>query len=74
MVWYDGQKYETEADIWQLGSLVCTSKTGDVRHYEGLSKDAARLPHYCGTGSSCFMMDTGDYYKYHQETDTWYKL
>lgn len=74
LIWHDGQQYEIEAEVWELGSLVCTSAKGDVRNYEGLSKDADRLPHYCGTGSSCLMLDTGDFYKYHKETDTWYKL
>lgn len=74
MIVYDGQIYEKEEDIWKLGSLVCTSRNGNIRHYEGLSKDRDKLPHYCQTGSSCLMLDTGEYYKYHGETDTWYPL
>ena len=39
-----------------------------------LSSDISKLPHYVGTGSSALCLDTGDYYKFHKETDQWYKL
>lgn len=47
---------------------------GNIRSYEGLSSDISKLPHYVGTGSSALCLDTGDYYKFHKETDQWYKL
>lgn len=75
MLIYDGQKYESKEDIWDLGSFVCTSNEQNVRHYEGLSKDVPdKLPHYVDTGSSALCVDTGDFYKYEKTTDTWYKL
>lgn len=73
----DGQFYKDGEEIWDLGSLVCTEPPlRGVRHYEGLSKDVDKLPHYAdlSTGSSCLMLDTGDFYKYEKSTDTWYKL
>lgn len=73
----DGQEYNPGEEIWDLGSLVCVEiPIRGVRHYEGLSKDVDKLPHYkdLSTGSSCLMVDTGDYYKYEKNTDTWYKL
>lgn len=73
----DSQAYTPGEEIWDLGSLVCTSvPLRGVRQYEGLSKDVDKLPHYkdLSTGSSCLMLDTGDYYKYEKSTDTWYKL
>lgn len=73
----DGQEYRSGEEIWDLGSLVCVENPiRGVRHYEGLSKDIDKLPHYkdLSTGSSCLMLDTGDYYKYEKSTDTWYKL
>ena len=70
----DGQTYKPGDEIWDLGSLVCTKGDGDIRHYEGLSKDFDKLPHYVQTGSSCLMSDTGQYYKYEKTTDTWYEL
>lgn len=70
----DGVLYKPGDEIWDLGSFVATDATGMMRNYEGLSKDVSKLPHYVETGSSALCLDTGDYYKYHKQTDTWYKL
>ncbi len=70
----DGQKYEPGEEIWDLGSFTAVESKGSLRSYEGLSKDVDKLPHYVRTGSSALCLDTGDYYKYHKQTDTWYKL
>lgn len=73
----EGNYKKNDKEIWNLGSLVCTEPPlRGVRHYEGLSTDVDKLPHYTdlSTGSSCLMLDTGDYYKYEKSTDTWYKL
>ena len=73
----DGQACKDGEEIWDLGSLVCTTvPLRGVRKYEGLSKDVDKLPHYkdLSTGSSCLMVDTGEFYKYEKSTDTWYKL
>lgn len=71
----DGKLYKEGEEIWDLGSLTCTgTEPGGIRFYEGLAKDKGKLPHYVQTGSSCLMLDTGDYYKYEKSTDTWYKL
>lgn len=70
----DGQLYHPGDEIWDLGSLVCVEAHGDIRCYEGLSKDKDKLPHYVQTGSSCLMVDTGELYKYEKSTDTWYKM
>lgn len=73
---YDGQFYKKGEEIHDLGSFVATSVFGNVRNYEGLSKDIGKLPQYdnLSTGSSAFCLDTGDLYKYEQTTKTWYKL
>lgn len=71
----DGKLYKEGDEIWDLGSLVCTEmESGGIRFYEGLAKDKDKLPHYVQTGSSCLMLDTGEFYKYEKSTDTWYKL
>ena len=70
----DGQRYFPGDSIWDLGSFVATSTNGRQRHYEGLSKDVDKLPHYVDNGSSALCLDTGDYYRYLRSTDTWYKL
>lgn len=70
----DGVLYKPGDEIWDLGSFVATDATGMMRSYDGLSKDVLKLPHYVETGSSALCLDTGDYYKYHKQTDTWYKL
>lgn len=72
---FDGQKYDDESEIWDLGSFVCVDVDGNRRHYEGLSVDApAKLPHYVDSGSSALCLDTGDYWKFLKSTDTWYQL
>lgn len=74
-IYVDGRGYESEEQIWDLGSFSCVSVEGLIRHYDGLSKDAPdKLPHYVATGSSALCLDTGDYYKFHAKSDTWYKL
>lgn len=70
----DGQLYEKGEEIWDLGSFVATSVNGNQRSYEGLSTDVSKLPHYVESGSSALCLDTGDYYKFHKPTDTWYLL
>ena len=70
----DGVLYKPGEEIWDLGSFVATDAVGMIRSYEGLSKDVSKLPHYVETGSSALCLDTGDYYKFHKQTDTWYKL
>lgn len=57
-----------------LGSIKRIGQDGCIRYYEGLSKDYDKLPHYVGTGSACLMLDTGEYYKYHEDTDVWYLI
>ncbi len=73
-MYIDGILYKKGEEIWDLGSFIATSATGMMRSYEGLSKDISKLPHYVETGSSALCLDTGDFYKFHAQTDTWYKL
>lgn len=72
---YDGQTYEVGQEIWDLGSFECTSVEGNMRSYQGLSADVAKLPKYdnLGTGSTAQCLDTGDFYSYHAPTKTWYE-
>lgn len=70
----DGKTYQPGEEIWDLGSFACVDVRGNIRSYEGLSSDISKLLHYVGTGSSALCLDTGDYYKFHKETDQWYKL
>lgn len=73
---YDGQFYDNATDIPDLGSIECINIEGIKREYRGLSIDAGKLPKYddLGTGSSCLMQDTGEYYEYNAKTKTWYKM
>lgn len=70
----DGQIYTPGQDVPDMGTLVCTSAVGNVRAYEGLAKDANKLPTYVSTGSSFLASDTGDYYKFEESTKTWNKM
>lgn len=71
----DGQFYKKGEEIWDLGSFVATSVSGNIRNYEGLSGDIAKLPKYndLSTGSSAFCVDTGQLFKYEATTKTWYE-
>lgn len=71
---YDGQEYKAGEEIWDLGSLVCISVDGEKRHYQGLSVDALKKPTYVESGSTCFMLDTSELYRFHKPNNTWYKL
>lgn len=68
----DGQFYRKGEEIWDLGSFVATDVDGNIRNYDGLSKDVSKLPHYVETGSSAYCIDTGDIYIYEKSSDTWY--
>lgn len=70
----DGQLYHKGDEIPDIGSWVAVSVDGGIRNYNGLSADVSKLPHYVDTGSSAMCLDTGDYYKFHKPTDTWYKM
>ena len=76
MIKFDGQLYESEKDIPDLGSWECVESEGNKRQYWGLSADVSKLPKYdnLATGSSALCLDTGDVYGYHAKTKTWYPV
>lgn len=69
----DGQQYAPGDVLPDLGSLIAVFVNGGQRHYEGTSADAEKLPLYVSDDSSCFMRDTGEYYKFDGEQKIWYK-
>lgn len=73
---HDGQMYDDDAVVPDMGSLVCTSTNNLIRNYEGLAADVDKLPKYDNleTGSSFFAIDTGAVYKYVKANKTWYAL
>lgn len=81
-VYIDGLPYGEHDIVPDFGSIVCVEINGKIRHYQGLSADSDKLPtraknpkyKFLASGSSCLMLDTGDYYRYMQSNDTWYKL
>ena len=75
LTYFDGHWYEPGEEIWDLGSFVATSVNGNIRKYEGLSKDISKLPKYddLQTGSSALCVDTGQLLKYEKTTKTWYE-
>ena len=73
----DGQTYEDDEQVHDIGSFECVRKEGfNQRNYEGLSADVSKLPKYDNleAGSTALCLDTGDLYKYHAKTKTWYKM
>ena len=73
----DGQIYMDDEQVHDLGSFECVSKEDvNQRNYEGLSADVSKLPKYddLEAGSTAFCLDTGDFYKYHAKSKTWYRV
>lgn len=60
----DGQVYEPGDDVPDMGSITALESTGNYREYNALSKDIDKLPTYVSFGSSCYMIDTTDLYKF----------
>ena len=69
----DGVWYDDISQAPDLGSIRCVRYEGMIRHYHGLSADVSKMPEYVDTGSTCFMVDTGDIYFFNKSTMTWYK-
>lgn len=69
----DGQTYEPGENVPEMGSLVCTSFVGNVRHYKGVSDDRVNLPTYVGEGSTFTASDTGAKYTYSADKGLWYR-
>lgn len=66
---YDGVTYKKGDTIPDLGSIGCIESQGMLRKYTGLQADVAKLPTYVLDGSSCIMVDSGNYYVY--ESGSW---
>lgn len=73
---FDGQEYEDNEPVHDLGSWECVGYDGDKRMYEGLSTHVDKLPKYdgLGAGSKATCLDTGEIYKYHAKSKAWYKF
>ena len=76
-IFFDGEYYDTQADVPDLGSWEATCEPyAKRRSYQGLSTDVAKLPKYDDllTGSNALCVDTGDIYIYQAGIiKTWYK-
>ena len=71
---YDGQIYEDDEQVHDIGSFECVSRTGaNKREYQGFAIDVPKLPKYddLEAGSTAYCLDTGDYYIYHAKTKEW---
>lgn len=68
----DGVMYHKGDTIPEFGSIECISSEGMQRNYQCLKADVDKLPHYVEGGSTCFVVDSGELYIYHKQSDTWY--
>ena len=78
---FDGQTYENENDIPDMGSIQCVEVRGNQRDYQGFVQDSQKLPKYddLGTGSNAALIDPNGTEstiigKYDALTKTWYNL
>lgn len=67
----DGQVYEPGDDVPDMGSITTLESKGNYREYNALSKDIDKLPTYVSLGSSRYMIDTTDLYKF--DGESWIK-
>lgn len=78
MIVYDGHKYESRADVPDLGSLVGTDAGDGKRSYEGKYVDKDKLPKYddLASGSSASLVsDSGlSVFKYEATEKKWYEI
>ena len=73
-IFYDGEYYDSQADVPDLGSWEYTCGPYDKRRsYQGLSADVAKLPKYddLATGSSAYCVDNGALYMFNANSKTW---
>lgn len=70
----DGIHYYPGDEIWELGSLECVAIDGGKRKYHGFSSDISKLPNYVDAGSTCLMLDTGDFYIFHGIEKPWNRI
>ena len=78
---FDGQTYENESEIPDMGSIQCVEVRGNQRDYQGFVQDSQKLPMYddLRTGSSATLIDPNGTEstiigKYDAPTKTWYNL
>lgn len=81
MVVFDGQTYQTETDIPDMGSIQNIEVRGNQRDYQGFVQDALKLPKYdnLGTGSTATLIDPNGVLptvigKYDSPTKQWLNL
>lgn len=78
----DGRTYEAGENVPDLGTITATDVKGNIRSYEGYSRDleklkyATMLPQYddLATGSNILLQDTGEIYSYEATTREWSPL
>lgn len=59
-------------------SIVVTGSENDRYSFQLLAADVSNLPHNSeakkiGSGSTAWVLDTGDFYVYHAPSDEWIK-
>lgn len=71
MVYLDGEA----PDLGSITPIKYDATTG-TREYRLLSKDKSKLNSivtYCGTGSTAYCVDTGEFLMFHTDTKQWYE-
>lgn len=69
----DGITYNAGEEVPDMGSITAIVSNGNYREYNALSKDYDKLPHYVSFGSSCYMIDVSELYKYDAINQIWIK-
>lgn len=65
-IWTDGT---------DLGSIESTGGTGDNKYnFQLLDTDVSKLPTDVAAGSTALVLDTGDVYIFHKQSEQWKKL
>ena len=68
----DGVVYKVGDEIPDMGSIVCTSREGDLKTFAGLSADEDKLPTtHVATDSTAVFNDTALIKKFDATSGTW---
>ena len=63
----DGITYNAGEEVPDMGSITAIVSSGNYREYND------KLPHYVSFGSSCYMIDVSELYKYDAINRIWIK-
>lgn len=76
--YYNGLILDPGEEKPDMGSIECIERVGGQVSFQALSVDEDKVRNLkhksLGPGTNCIFLDTGDYARYHAQTQTWYRV